>query len=63
MIYMFLEESNSKELSSQNAINIMHVLSMSIKKDVREKGVLWITQNWLNFKRVKTWKKEPVTPC
>jgi hypothetical protein len=37
---MFLEESNSKELSSQNAINIMHVLSMSIKKDVREKGVL-----------------------
>jgi hypothetical protein len=41
----------------------MHVLSMSIKKDVREKGVLWITQNWLNFKRVKTWKKEPVTPC
>jgi hypothetical protein len=28
----------------------VHVLSMSIKMDVGEKGVLWVTQNWLNFK-------------
>jgi hypothetical protein len=34
MIHMFGQESNSKELSSQDVTNIVHVLSMSIKKDV-----------------------------
>jgi hypothetical protein len=39
-IYIFGQESNSKELSNQGATNIVHVLSMSIKMDVGEKGVL-----------------------
>jgi hypothetical protein len=37
---MFGQESNSKELSSQDTTNIVLVLSTSIKKDVGDKGVL-----------------------